>query len=312
MGVICVLGLGYLKELQDTTVKSMIDVRDAVEGSLLGSVPMFVDPSINLEAARHTGLDPMLYYVHQPGSAEAESYRSVRTALFVRAASENAHVLQVTSAEPGDGKTTSTCNLASAVAQSGKRVLIIDADLRRSSVHKIFGLKDNVGLSSVLSGEAQFEQALQPTPISGLTVMAAGPLPEKPAELLASTRLVELIKWARDNYDIVFIDSPPVLAVSDPCIIAPLTDGLLLVVRMNKNRRASLIRVKETLTAHGVKTLGVIANGLNSQSSSDYVYTGEYAGRYGSSTSGYLKPTTGADARSTTVVPESVKSKLNS
>lgn len=288
MGIACVLCLAYLKELQDTTVKSMHEVSDVVNGSMLGSVPTFVDPAVNLKAARHTGLDPMLYYVHQPGSAEAESYRSVRTALFVRAASENAQVIQVTSAEPGDGKTTSVSNLAAAVAQSGKRVLVIDADLRRPTVHKLFGLKDSFGLSTLLEGDTEFDLAVQSTQIGGLSVIASGPLPEKPAELLASPKLPALIQWARENYDIVFIDSPPILAVSDPCIVAPLTDGLMLVVRMNKNKRASLVRVRETLTSHGIKTLGIIANGIATSSSGEYTYAGEYAGRYGSA--GYLKP----------------------
>jgi capsular exopolysaccharide synthesis family protein len=275
-----VFAVAYLLALQDTTVKSMNEVRDMFPEGILGTIPTFQEPSVNLASARATGLDPMLYYFHQPGSAEAESIRSARTTIYVRALQDDARVLQMSSCEPHDGKSTTISNLAISIAQSGKRVLLIDADLRRPTIHKLFGLDQTRGLSTVLSGQATMNDVAQSTVVQGLTVVTAGALPDKPAELLASTMMRKILEEGRNTYDVVLVDTPPVLSVSDPCIVAPYVDGLLLVVRMQKNRHASLVRVRETLRAHGVRLLGVITNGSTYEMGT-YEYKGEYAGNYG-------------------------------
>lgn len=279
LGIISVLGFIYLMEMRDTTFKTLEDIRASIKGMLLGSVPEFLDPTKNLDSAHQSGLDPMLYYFHQPGSAEAEAVRTVRTSLYVRAQDLNAKTIQISSPEPGDGKTTSASNLAIAMAQSGKRVLLIDADLRRPTVHSLFNLRRDVGLTDVLRHEIQLVNAVQKTAIEGLEILVAGQIPDKPAELLSRTHFELIVAEAEREYDYVIIDSPPVLAVSDPCIIAPATDGLLLVIRMRKNRKASLKRVEEMLAAHSVRLLGVVANGVE-HSTNEYIYNGGYHGGY--------------------------------
>jgi capsular exopolysaccharide synthesis family protein len=279
MGFGMVFSIIYLFAITDTTIKSMTDIKSIFHEGSLGKVPHITNPGLNLTSAKQTGLDPMLFYFHQPGSVEAEAYRSIRTTLYVKAVQQDNRLLQVTSAEPADGKSTTISNLAIAMAQSGKRVLLIDADLRNPTIHTLFNADNSRGLSTVLSGQAELVHVTQNTIVNGLTLMTAGQLPDKPAELLANPLLRRVLEQARAAYDVVLVDTPPVLSVSDPCIVAPYTDGLILVVRMQKNRYGSLVRVKETLKSHGIQLVGLIANGADTDHMS-YEYKGEYAGNY--------------------------------
>ncbi len=274
-----VFALLYLRELQDTRVRTLADLRNLYDGAVLGSVPLFSNPSRNLEQARQTGLDPMLFYIHQPGSPEAEAYRSLRTTMYVRAATEHVRTMVVSSAEPGDGKSTSICNLAAAAAQAGRSVLLIDADLRRPTVHRLLSLNSELGLSAILAGDIDPETAVQETGIEGLQAISAGTLPDKPAELLESQQLGKLLAWARSRYDLVMIDAPPMLAVSDAFVVAQQTDGMLLIVRMDKNRQASLARVRDLMDSHNIRLFGVVGNG-GTATGGEYEYRGGYAGRY--------------------------------
>jgi capsular exopolysaccharide synthesis family protein len=187
----------------------------------------------------------------------------VRTALLHSVQENGAKLIQVSSPEPGDGKTTSISNLAIAIAQSGKRVLLVDADLRRPTVHEMFRVSQEVGLSDVLLGEIEWENAIKATPFASLSVLTAGLAPENPAELLSSPALAVLLRRVREDFDYVLVDSPPILAVTDPCIVAPHTDGMLLVVRMEKNKRPAVERTRDTLDSYGVRLFGVVANDFN-------------------------------------------------
>ena len=276
-GGICVFGLLYFFEWRDMSMKSLDEVRRYTESSIMGAVPRFdIDPQAG-SAGDPSGA---LCYYHRPGSREAEAFRSVRTSLFFSATSPEERVIQISSPEPGDGKTTSAANLATAVAQSGKRVLLIDGDLRRPTVHALFGTPQHVGLSEVLRHEIEWINAIRPTAIEGLSVMTAGDTPGNPAELLSAPGLASMIKAAREEFDYVLIDTPPILAVSDPCIISPHTGGLLLIVRMNKNRRPAVVRTRDILDSHGIRLVGVIANDFDSASGDDEQYH-DYSTHYG-------------------------------
>jgi capsular exopolysaccharide synthesis family protein len=260
LGIVAVFGLAYFREWYDTSLRSLDEVRDTVGAQVLGAVPGFhVTPDME-RLLRNSRLHPQLCYSHRPGSREAEAYRTVRTALLFAVQEAGAQLIQVSSPEPGDGKTTSISNLAIAIAQSGKRVLLIDADLRRPTVHEMFRVSQEAGLSEVLHGEIEWMNALKTTPFQTLSILTAGIAPENPAELLSSPALETVLRRAREEFDFVLVDSPPVLAVSDPSIIAPHTDGMLLVVRMRKNKRPAVERTRETLDSYGVRLFGVIAN----------------------------------------------------
>jgi capsular exopolysaccharide synthesis family protein len=263
LGMIIVFCLAYYREWRDTSLKTLDDVRNAISAPLMGTVPTFASTQDGDRLARDRGLSPALCYYHRPGSREAESFRSIRTTLFV-SMQQGQKVIQVSSAEPGDGKSTSAANLAIAAAQSGKRVLLVDADLRRPTQHELFHIPQEIGLSDVLLNEIDWRNAIRETPVEGLSLLSAGLCPENPAELLSVRELGKFLGEARGEFDLIMIDSPPVLAVSDPCIIAPETDGMLLVVRMFKSRRPAMARLQETLAAHGVHLFGVMANDFKS------------------------------------------------
>lgn len=265
LGVALVFGLSYFREWSDTRIKSVEELRQVADATVVGEVPHFR----NVAARSATGLDGRLCYFHRPASREAEAYRSVRASLLHGRQGEEGRVIQISSPEPGDGKSVSASNLALALAQSGKRVLLIDADLRRPTVHSLFRVPQEIGLADVLRREIDWPNAVRPTQIDGLSLMTAGDSPDNPAELLISADLPGILRAARDEYEFVIVDTPPVLAVSDPAVVAPQTDGMLLVVRLQKNKRGALKRTLSALDSHGAAVLGVIANDVD-PSTEDY------------------------------------------
>ena len=263
MGVLLTLLGLYFGEMQNTLLRDADDVSRFMQTSVLGKVPHFPAPSdAALALARQTGLDPSLRYYHGPGTADAEAFRSVRTALFHTDLRHEGRgtLIQVTSPEPGDGKSTVAANLAAAVAQSGRKVLLIDADLRRPTAHKLFGLPESRGLVDLLTGEVGWEHVTQPTGIDRLSVLTAGSRTEMPAELLSNSAVAETLRTARSEYDFVILDTPPLLAVSDPCIVAPYADGVLMVVRLNKNKRDHATHALQIVRSHGMNLLGTVIN----------------------------------------------------
>ncbi|MDA0831648.1 MAG: polysaccharide biosynthesis tyrosine autokinase [Planctomycetota bacterium] len=218
-----------------------------------------------------------------PNSIEGEAFRMLKTTIDFMD-SETSRVA-ITSSEPGDGKTTVLANLAVAYAQSGKRTLLIDADMRRPGLTSLLDLRGDFGLSRILHderavGDAVGENLIE-TGSTGLHVIPSGPRPPNPAELLASTRFADLLEWADGRYDQVLIDAPPVLAVTDPAIVGRVVDGMVLVVRPDKNHRRTVIRAVETLTGLNCHLLGLVANHLNPQSEKGYGYGYGYGYEYG-------------------------------
>ena len=272
-----VAALIYLREWRDTSLKSFEDVRDSVQFPVLGGVPEFAPISpMDQMLYEQSPLQASLCYFHRPGSSEAEAYRSVRTALFVSGAGQS-QAIQVSSPEPGDGKTTFISNLAIAIAQSGRKLLLIDADLRRPTVHQLFGLRQDVGTCDVLLGDVELANATKDSGVANLQVLTAGQSVASPAELLSSARMKATLEFARNEFEFVLVDTPPLLAVSDPCIVAPYTDGLLMVVRVGKNKRTTTRRASDLLETHNVDVLGVVANSIETSQGNSYTYSGGYA-----------------------------------
>lgn len=273
VGLALVLAISYLREMRDTTVKSVDEIRDQLHLPVLGEVPAFAETDIAMD---DSAFDSALWYYYRPSSKEAEAFRSLRTSLLLKTDRSGAKVLQVTSAEPGDGKTTSISNLALAIAQTGRKVLIVDADLRRPTVHKLFGIVNAIGLGDVLAQEIDAETAIRETRISNLSIMTAGTLPGNPSEMLMSRHFTDLIKQLREEYDYVLIDTPPLVVVSDPSVIASAVDSVLLVVRIDKNRRGVIRKVQQIIQTNGIKVTGILANGIFTGKHGQYDYgTGE-------------------------------------
>jgi capsular exopolysaccharide synthesis family protein len=181
--------------------------------------------------------------------------------LYFSAHGEVPKVIQVTSPDAGDGKTTLAANLAVSIAQSGKRIILIDADFRKPRQHKLFHVSSEVGLASVIAEQAELKEAIQPTAVENLDLLPCGPRPQNPAELLTSPRFKELLDAISEEYAWVLIDTPPLLAVSDPSVVAARVDGVLLVIRAAKNGRPNAERAREILYTLGANVVGVIVNG---------------------------------------------------
>ena len=190
----------------------------------------------------------------------------MRTALYFSTHGKEYKLLQITSPGMGDGKTTTVANLGISIAQSGKRTLLVDADFRRPRLHELFGLSAPVGMATVLAGEATLDEAIQQSPVPGLSILPCGPIPPNPAELLTSPRFQEVLAVLRERYDLVMIDTPPLLAVSDPAVVAPRVEGVLIVLRYSKDGRPSAQRAKQILDTLGVNVLGVVVNAVDYQS----------------------------------------------
>ena len=155
-------------------------------------------------------------------------------------------------------------------------MLLVDADLRRPTVHKLFRVPQEIGLTDVLTGEIDFLNAVRQTTVERLSLLTAGESPANPAELLSSPRMAQLLKDAKREFDFVFVDAPPLLAVSDPCILARHVDGMVLVVRVGKNTRTSAARVRELIHNQEITVLGTVANGVVPGQDRGYSYYGEY------------------------------------
>lgn len=278
-GVGIVFLLCYFREWMDTRVKSINELCKLTSFQLLGSIPQFLSTPDTDRLAAAAGLSPALVYLHRPGSRVAEAFRTIRTTLFHGLRKEE-KVLLFSSSEPGDGKSTVAANTALAMAQAGKRVLLIDCDLRRPTLHHLFGLPQEIGLTDVLMNEIQWENAIHPAPIEGLSLMTSGLCPENPAEVLSLSPLAQILQEMRSQFDFVILDSPPILAVSDPTILSQHADVVAVIARLMKNKRATLTRTKETLHVHGARVLGVIANGIDEQAAKESGYGAESYGNY--------------------------------
>jgi capsular exopolysaccharide synthesis family protein len=267
LGQLLGCGLAYLADATDVSFRTPDEIRRRLGLQILGHIPFRTGEGVSagpitLPDGRQTELSPTLPVYHQPGSLEAEAFRAVRTALYFSTHGESQKVIQVTSPNKGDGKSTVAANLALSIAQSGKTVLLIDADFRRPRQHRLFGMSSPTGLASVLSEDCELIDAIQPTGFPGLSLLPCGPRPNNPAELLTSPRLEVVFEMLRDRYDYVIVDTPPLLAVTDPCVVAARVDGLLLTIRVSKDGRPAAVRAREMLMPLGVKILGAVVNGV--------------------------------------------------
>ena len=208
-----------------------------------------------------------------PNSSISEQYRTVRTNLQVAVAGDQPlRSMAVVSSGPGEGKSTSSANLAVVFAQAGRRVLLVDADMRKATVHKTFGLSNEVGLSNLVSGQQSASSVIQPSGVDNLSVMTAGPTPPNPAELLNSHRMNVVIEELYQMFDLIVFDLPPVMTVADGLIMASKTDGTVVVIREGVTRKDSIIEAKNRLIQAKARILGVIYNGVEQMNESSYYY----------------------------------------
>ena len=248
MGLAVSCALALLFELLDDTIRDPDDVKRYSNLTYLGMVP------------RMERLEDNLVVVGAPKSPYAEAYRSIRTQINFRLWERPGRTLLFTSALAGEGKTLTACNVAAAYAQSGQKVLLIDADLRRPSAHKLLGIDNSRGLSNVIVGEATIDEAMVESRVPNLMVMPSGPLPPNPAELLESDAAKKVFEQLKERADIVIIDSPPCLVITDASILSAASDHTLLVLQSGQLNARELRQAEEVLGATRSDVLGVIVN----------------------------------------------------
>lgn len=224
-----------------------------------------------------------------PHSRAAEAFRTLRTNLqFASVAGleapsggkpEGAQVLLVTSSVPEEGKSTVTANLGVTFASADVRTLLIDGDLRRPCLHEILGLPSTVGLTSLLLGHATLDGAVQPTEVTGLDLLASGPIPPNPAELLGCRAMRDLMGELRRRYGAILIDSPPVVSVTDASVLAPVADGVVLVVTTGKTTRDAARLAREQLRRVKARLLGVVMNRVPGRDRYDHYYDYYYTAK---------------------------------
>jgi capsular exopolysaccharide synthesis family protein len=258
------LALAYLAEYTDTTFHTPEELQKVLGAPVIGHVPV-LEPDTQALARQAAGEDipdPMLCAFHAPKSTRAEAFRGIRTALYFSTHGSGHQVIQVTSPHAADGKSTLAANLAVSIAQSGKRTVLIDADFRRPRVHKLFHVSSEVGLASAIRGDCDLSAAIQMSGVPGLWILPCGPRPSNPAELLTSPRFQEMLQEIRSKFDFVIVDTPPVLVVTDPCVVAPRVDGVVLALRLARNVRPSAERARDVFASLGANVLGVVVNGV--------------------------------------------------
>ncbi|MGB9885401.1 MAG: CpsD/CapB family tyrosine-protein kinase [Moorellales bacterium] len=229
---------------------------------------------------------PLMVTRRHPRSPVSEAFRTLRTNLGYISPDRPLKSLLVTSSGPEEGKSTVTANLAVVLAQAGSRVLVVDADLRKPVMHKAFELDNRRGLTNALVEDLDPAELIRPTGLPGLFVLTSGPIPPNPAELLGSARMQRLLPALTSNYDLVLVDTPPVLAVTDAAVLAPLVDGAVLVARAGITRLDLLQEAKETLERTGVRLLGAVLNGLKPDTDGYYYYHYRYYYAHGERRSG--------------------------
>jgi capsular exopolysaccharide synthesis family protein len=210
-----------------------------------------------------------LVTIVDPASVASEAYRSLRTSLLYAVVDKPLKVVLLTSPGPGEGKSTTCANLGTVLAQAGNNTLMIDADLRRPSLHKFFGARNFRGLMNVLTDDNELSEVLV-EPLPGLKVAPTGPIPSNPSEILGSNRFAHLVEAARKEFDYVLIDSPPVGLVPDPVILATQADGVLLVLDAQGTRKDALRKAIRSLKSVGANVLGTVMNNAEEGKNASY------------------------------------------
>lgn len=266
LGLLSGGGIAFLREHLDDTIKTKEDVDAA-----LGSVPVLgLVPAVPGWKNRSS---PMLVSMTDPSSPAAESYRSLRTSIQFLGFDRPLQLIQVTSPSSSEGKTTTLANLAVSLAGAGQEVVVVCCDLRRPRLHHFFGLNNSFGLSSVLLGEVELDYALQRVPkVDRLKLLASGRLPPNPSEMLSSPRTADLLNSLRGRADVVLLDCPPVLPVTDAAVLSGVAEGTLVVGSAGVTRKRELVRAVEMLRQVDAPIVGVALNGVAEQGGYGYGY----------------------------------------
>lgn len=258
LGLMGGIGLAFALEYLDTTIKSAADLERTVPAPFLGIIPSF--------ATDEESVPDELFAHRYPKSSITESVRSIRTNVTFSSVGKEFKRLLVTSAGPQEGKSTAVINLGIIFAQGGRRVLIVDSDLRRPRLHRAFNVSRKRGLTNVIMGEATVDEVIIQTEVPGVDLIPCGPIPPNPSELLGTVRMQEISHLLADKYDLVLFDSPPVVAVTDAVVMSKIVDGVVLIAKAGKTTREIVAKATRQLSDVGAQILGSVLNDFNIRS----------------------------------------------
>ncbi len=281
IGLVVGVGLAFFIEYLDTSVKTIDDVERSLQSPVLGVIPQNVG------------------YLFDEGSESphAEAYRVLRTNLLFSRKDDKLNSVAIVSAGAGEGKSTTVLNLATVFAQSGQRVVVVDSDLRRPTLHKLLRVTNNLGLTNYLLKQNTLEQVIQTTHLPTLDFMASGKLPSSSLGILSSAQMKDLINELKQRYDFVFFDSPPIMGVSDASILASEVDITMQVIQYRRYPQPMNIRAKQLIEKVGGNLVGIVLNNINmSQDESYYYYSGYYHDYYSKNEEMDAAAPTGKDA----------------
>ena len=261
------IGVAFFVNFLDDSIKSQEDVESYLGLTFLGYVARIKETEISQRGQEA---------FYNPQSVASESFRTLRATISLLPNGANYRTIAVSSTKSGEGKSLATSNLAIVCAQAGSKTLLVDADLRRPTVHEIFNLPNSKGLSDYLSDSAPLDDLVQKGEITNLDYISSGPIPGNPSELLSNTKFAKFMDEARQRYDRVIIDCPPVSAVSDPLSVATRCDGIVFISRFNRIRREHARRIVQRLKETGVQVIGGLINDISAESSHSYYYYSDY------------------------------------
>jgi tyrosine-protein kinase Etk/Wzc len=278
VGLMFGAGAAFFMDYLDDTIKDEEEAKRALAWPLLAMIPA-------IEGAAKGSGPADLVVQQNPKSSSAEAFRGLRTAIHFSSLKRDCKVVMITSSFPGEGKTTIAANLALTFAQSGNRVLLVDCDLRRPALHKIFDQSRNPGVTEVLAGDVPLAKALHTTGIDNISILTSGTIPPNPAELLSSDSMRDLLARLRASFDMVILDAPPVIPVTDAPLLTALTDLVVVVVESGRIPANAARRMKELLQSVQAPVAGFVLNDRTALYSDTYGYYGK--GYYGRRYYGY-------------------------
>lgn len=281
LGILVGVGGAFLLEYMDNTIKSPEIIEEHFGMPFIGIIPN-INGSTKQQDNNYFAIRNKLITQYEPQSPIAEAYRVIRTNLQFASLDNPIKSILLTGVQPGDGKTTTVCNLAITYANMGLKTVVVDTDLRKAQIHKMFGIKENGGISNYLIEDTKLESITYKTEIENLLIIPAGKIKGNFGEILNSNKMKNLIKSLNNKYDIILYDSPPILSVADPLILGSLMDGIILVVRYGFTDKDGLMHVKKTLSQHSTKLIGTILNDTHKEYYS-YGYRYYYNDYYGGS-----------------------------
>ncbi|MCX7943921.1 MAG: polysaccharide biosynthesis tyrosine autokinase [Deltaproteobacteria bacterium] len=280
IGIFGGIALAFFLERVDNTIKTQEDIERYLKLPFLGLIPLIKEDDTRV--LEQKGISKDLFIIEFPKSSVAESCRAIRTNLMFLSAEKRIKSIVVTSAGPQEGKTITVTSLAIALAQTGKKTLIVDTDMRRPRIHKAFNIENTNGISNFLISELSLLDVAKPSGIPNLFICPCGPIPPNPAELMYTQRFKEFVREAKESFDIVLFDSPPVAAVTDGVVISKIVDGVIIVGKAKKTTRNALLQVKKQLKDVNAHIIGMILNEIDLESKEyNYYYYSYYYRHYG-------------------------------